>query len=269
MCKKGAYALLEAECQDDDVVWNTQNVTFLISIAVQFAVLVFSFVTLGIGDDPPQVLTTILWMETVVQLIEFLWYLGIGILFVWGKSIVGRPCEFGIEYRYADWFLTTPTMLLTLYFLLHYFATPCLCNQALTEKTSFVGFVVLIILLDWAMLAIGFAYERGWFGWDTMTYKRVPMLAGFVFLFCAFIPHFYTLGETPTDEGIVLLIITILIWCLYGVVAMIWVGKTHGVMAKNAAYNILDLLSKNSLGIVVSILTLTFTVSHGPCPACP
>ena len=94
MCKK--YELLKSECEEDDVPWNAQNSTFALSLAVQFAVLVFSLVTIGIGDSPPEVLVTILWMETIVQLIEFIWYLGIGILFVWGKEIIGRPCEFGI-----------------------------------------------------------------------------------------------------------------------------------------------------------------------------
>ena len=262
MCKK--YELLKSECEEDDVPWNAQNSTFALSLAVQFAVLVFSLVTIGIGDSPPEVLVTILWMETIVQLIEFIWYLGIGILFVWGKEIIGRPCEFGIAYRYADWFLTTPTMLLTLYFLLHYFATPCLTNQQLTEKPNFIGFVILIILLDWAMLAVGFIYEKEWFGWAQMTYKRLPMLLGFVFLFCAFIPHYYTLGETPSDEGIALLVVTLVLWTLYGVVSMIWVGRT-GLMNKNSFYNILDLLSKNALGIVVSILTLSFSSTHGAC----
>lgn len=269
MCKKGTYSLLEAECQADDVVWNAQNLTFAFSLGIQFLVLIFSGVALGTSNNAPEVLTTILVLETTVQLIEFAWYAGIGVLFVWGKSLIGRPCEFGIEYRYADWVLTTPIMLLTLYFLMHYFATPCLCNQALTEKTNFVGFVVLIIVFDWAMLAIGFAYERGWLGWSTMKYKRLPMVLGFVFLFGAFIPHVYTLGETPTDWGIALLVATVVIWCLYGVVAVVWIGKTQGVMAKNAWYNILDLFSKNALGVVVSILALNFTNQHGVCPVCP
>ena len=261
------YQQLEQPCDDENVIWNAQNVTFAISLAIQCAVLIFSIVTLAIGQKVPEVLTTVLWLETAVQLIEFAWYLVIGILFVWGKSLIGKSCEFGIEYRYIDWVLSTPVMLITLYFLLHYFANHCLTNHQLTEKPSFVGFLVLIVLLDWAMLLVGFAYEREWLGGDDHGWKNVPMLVGFVFLVCAFIPHFVTIGQTPTAIGMTLLVITLVLWMCYGVVAWFWMGKRHGVMSKNAFYNILDLFSKNAVGVTVSILALTYKEAHknSPC----
>ena len=46
-----------------------QDVTFVISLVVQLAVLIFSLVTLGIGNPPP-LLQLILVLETVVQGVE-------------------------------------------------------------------------------------------------------------------------------------------------------------------------------------------------------
>ena len=57
--------------------YSFQDVTFVISLVVQLCVLIFSLVTLGIGNPPP-LLQLILVLETVVQGVEFLWYLTIG-----------------------------------------------------------------------------------------------------------------------------------------------------------------------------------------------
>ena len=99
--------------------YSFQDVTFVISLVVQLCVLIFSLVTLGIGNPPP-LLQLILVLETVVQGVEFLWYLTIGALYFF------RKMTFGVEYRYIDWFITTPVMLITLFFLVIYFHFPCL-----------------------------------------------------------------------------------------------------------------------------------------------
>lgn len=256
---------VEEECEND-VKLNAQNVTFVVSIIVQLLVLGFSVVALAVGQHAPQVLTIVLWLETIVQLVEFLWYSIVGILFACGHNLVGKPCEFGTAYRYADWIVTTPTMLISLYFLILYFSDVCMTRKELVHSSSFAFFIVLIVLCDWAMLAVGFGYEKGWLGGTSLYgWRRGPMLIGFAFLFCAFIPHFYTIGHSYTGEGLAMLVVTLLLWSCYGVVATIWLGREHGLMLKNACYNVLDLLSKNAMGIVVSIIALNFKAAHGEC----
>ena len=49
--------------------YSFQDVTFVISLVVQLAVLIFSLVTLGIGNPPP-LLQLILVLETIVQGVE-------------------------------------------------------------------------------------------------------------------------------------------------------------------------------------------------------
>ena len=63
---------------DDKIDWSeTQNVTMVVSIVVQLAVLVFSIVALVIGlnrdEQPPEGLRTVAWLETAVQLVELTW----------------------------------------------------------------------------------------------------------------------------------------------------------------------------------------------------
>jgi len=49
--------------------YSFQDITFVISLVVQLAVLIFSLVTLGIGNPPP-LLQLILVLETIVQGVE-------------------------------------------------------------------------------------------------------------------------------------------------------------------------------------------------------
>ena len=122
-----------------------QDVTFVISLVVQLAVLIFSLVTLGLGNPPP-LLQLILVLETVVQGVEFVWYATIGALYFFKKS------TFGVEYRYIDWVVTTPIMLITLFFLVIYFHSPCMEVAKLVDFPGFAGLLVLIVLMDWIML---------------------------------------------------------------------------------------------------------------------
>ena len=60
----GKEPVEEAGCHN-----SFQDVTFVISLVVQLCVLIFSLVTLGIGNPPP-LLQLILVLETVVQGVE-------------------------------------------------------------------------------------------------------------------------------------------------------------------------------------------------------
>ena len=94
--------------------WNFERVTFILSLVVQLGVLIFSVATLFAGDPPP-LLELILYLETVVQLVEFVWYVALGVRWFFFKK------EIKVVYRYIDWAVTTPIMLCTLYFLTLYF----------------------------------------------------------------------------------------------------------------------------------------------------
>ena len=226
--------------------YSFQDVTFVISLVVQLCVLIFSLVTLGIGNPPP-LLQLILVLETVVQGVEFLWYLTIGALYFF------RKMTFGVEYRYIDWFITTPIMLLTLFFLVIYFHFPCLEVAKLVDFPGFGGLLALIVLADWGMLFLGCMVEANWWNVRRIKYIRWLLALGFVPLCLAFIAHVIAATERPSDEAVAVVVPTFILWSLYGIVAIAAYGEERAQW-RNAFYNILDLLSKNLAGIVVSII---------------
>ena len=224
-----------------------QDVTFVISLVVQLAVLIFSLVTLGIGNPPP-LLQLILVLETIVQGVEFVWYLTIGALYFF------RKMTFGVEYRYIDWVITTPVMLITLFFLVIYFESPCMEVAKLVDFPGFAGLLVLIVLADWGMLFLGCMVEANWWNIrERVSYVRWLLVLGFVPLCLAFIPHIMAATERPSESAVAVIVPTFGIWSLYGVVAIAAYGEDRAQW-RNAFYNLLDLLSKNLAGVVVSII---------------
>jgi hypothetical protein len=209
-----------------------QDVTFVISLVVQLAVLIFSLVTLGIGNPPP-LLQLILVLETVVQGVEFAWYSIIGSLYFFKKS------TFSVAWRYLDWVVTTPIMLITLMFLVIYFHEPCMEVAKLVDFPGFAGLLVLIVIADWAMLFLGCMVEANWWNIrERLSYVRWLLVLGFIPLCLAFIPHIMAATERPSESAVAVVVPTFILWCLYGVVAIAAYGDDRAQW-RNAFYNIL------------------------------
>ena len=277
-----------------------QDNTFVLSLAVQLAIIIFSIVafiyqaarTDELDRESAEVLNIILVLETVVQLIEFAWYAYIACTYYY-------QCEsWGIEWRYLDWFLSTPTMLITLFFFVRYLADDkgeCVTSKQLREADGFGWWIVLIVLADWAMLLCGIAYEVSpkpeegdkwwtdfcrWVARTTHGYRHgvCPILVGFLFLVAAFVPHFRYAIDYPSAEGTLLVIVTFVVWALYGMVALIYgdpraADGTRVVseeaplsQARNGCYNLLDLVAKNAMGVLVAIVAWTRIDGPDPCP---
>ena len=253
----------------DTFEWNAQNITFVASLVVQFLVLAFSIFTLFVGN-PPEVLSLVLTLESVVQGVELAWYVLIGSLFRWGQRCFKRrrrPFNFGVEFRYFDWYVTTPLMLITLFFLCMYFHNPCMREEQLAEYPRFVGYLVLIVLMDWAMLTLGLVVELD--VRNVQQYSpRLLLALGFLPFFAAFTPHFDVLAQRATTEGIAVVAVTIVLWAVYGAVSLWLVGKDTA-QTKNAWFNILDIFSKNVAGVVVSIVALAYDPDAHGCPSPP
>ena len=252
----------------DHFEWNAQNVTFVVSLVVQFLVLAFSVITIFVGS-PPEVLSLVLTLESVVQGVELAWYVLIGFLFRYGQRCFKRrrPFDFGVEFRYFDWYVTTPLMLITLFFLCMYFHNPCMREEELAEYPRFVGYLVLIVLMDWAMLTLGLVVEL-----DVRSIQqyapRCVLAIGFAPFLAAFTPHFDVLSQRATTEGVVVVAVTIVLWTVYGAVSLWLVGKDVA-QTKNAWFNILDIFSKNVAGVVVSIVALAYDPDAHGCPSPP
>lgn len=247
---------------------NFQNVTFFLSLLVQLGTLALSFASLAMGVDS-QVLTLVLWLETIVQLVEGTWYSIVGCVFtVWKQSVP-------IYMRYVDWAVTTPIMLVTLLIFVIWSSDRCDTLGDIRAFPSFGGYVVLVVLMCWLMLLLGLLYEATWpaFTWLDVLQRVMRkgidksigcgwgLWLGFIPLIVSFVPHTDAYFRGKSNSGLAAVVVTFVLWVLYGVNAM----AAPDVATKNGIYNVLDIFSKNCAGVVVSIVSMNFNATEAGC----
>ena len=185
----------------------------------------------------------LLGLEVAVQAVE-------GAFYVWLYNNIHTVKNITPK-RYADWALTTPTMLITLIAYLIYLndsgdRKSLSLLQILRENA--VPFAQ-ILGLNWLMLLFGYLGEVG----------VIPIVAGVALGFAPFIAYFYIIYErfivnannpdnTNTNTSMKIYAYFLVFWSLYGIVAVL------PYALKNTIYNVLDLFSKNFFGIFLSYL---------------
>jgi bacteriorhodopsin len=187
-----------------------------------------------------QILQTVLWIETIVQVIELAFY-------SWYAYFFDTVAEMTF-YRYHDWFVTTPLMLFSTMVYYDY-------RNKTEEVVTLESFlrehwkeVLIVFGFNALMLYFGYLYER----------NLVGLAASQVFGFIGFLGSFYVIwdrfvGTNPSN--LLLFGFMFIVWGMYGVAAM------FPTIAKNVAYNILDVIAKNFYGVFLSILIVQKTNS--------
>jgi hypothetical protein len=277
------------------IEWDLQTVTFIVSLCFQLATLVVSAVTLaqsGGSNPAPPLLVIVVALELIVQCIEIVWYGLVGALYYFGQLSIG------VRYRYYDWAITTPVSLAGLIIFVWYLECQSATSEILSEGSR-IAAIVIIILMDYCMLFIGYAFEaeldlREWLnkaanwvplrspteyaakygmikpGGDPQEEFKYSLYAyrglflGWVPFLGIFIPMFIALGTAKPADGapwgyaVFAVLVTFFTWGLYGVVALVYRSPKQAKM-KNAAYNVLDIVSKNIIGLVTSIVALNLS----------
>lgn len=251
-----------------------QEYTFIASIVFQLVTLIVSAIALAQGGMP-STLMTIVTLELVVQCVEIVWYSTVGGLYLFnGWSI-------SIAYRYLDWLITTPIMMTSILLFVLWDADKQ-CDNVLGEGSR-VAALIIIIVSDVLMLLVGFAYEAkveplmnffnmfvqpcvkacvkpskengppdgmpGWFG-------SVGLYLGWIPFIGVFTPLFVAVGSAFTTWGLVSALLTFFAWALYGVVAILGSVGFWDEEMRNTAYNVLDIFSKNAVGLIVSSVAI-------------
>ena len=188
------------------------------------------------------ILQTVLWIETLVQVIELVFY-------TWYSFNFTQVAEMTF-YRYHDWFVTTPLMLFSTMVYYEYKNKP-------EEEGTLQSFleehwkeVLVVFGFNLIMLLFGYLYER----------KFIDIVTSQVVGFAGFTGSFYVLWDSfasKNPDNYWLYAFMFVIWALYGVAAMFtstW---------KNASYNILDIFAKNFYGIFLSVLIYQKASSQG------
>lgn len=165
-----------------------------------------------------QILKEILTLETIVQFIE----LGVYIWFYYNHNLKTMA-----TLRYYDWFLTTPTMLLSTIAFLEYdqsIQTVIKNNQEMIKK---------IITLNLSMLVFGYLGEI----------KKIERLHAAILGFIPFLIMFKILFQKYGNNKIIKFMF--IVWGLYGVAYM------FPDVPKNVSYNFLDVVAKNFWGLYI------------------
>ena len=198
----------------------------------------------SLSQELPQkdiVLQSVLWIETVVQLIELVFY-------SWYAYHFSTVAE-ATFYRYHDWAATTPLMLFSTMVYYEYKNKP-------EEEVSIQSFIkehwkdVLVVFgFNMLMLSFGYLHERNVLG------ILSSQLLGFV----GFAGSFYVIWDkfaSKNPDNYLLFGFMCVVWALYGVAAM------FNSVIKNIAYNILDVFAKNFYGVFLSILIYQKASNH-------
>jgi bacteriorhodopsin len=203
------------------------NITAYSSLFIQLITGVIDI--LGLSIDVPDnkiIFKDLLKVELFVQSIEFIFYVWMVFNLYTIKNIT--------PYRYMDWFITTPIMLVTFIAYLdnnNY-------NNLLEYITNNKAIIIQLVLLNIFMLLFGLLGEL----------KYIPYLSGILLGFIPFIYYFKIIYDKYIKKDISqdkrnLYWFFLIIWTLYGLAAFM------PYILKNTVYNILDLFSKNGFGI--------------------
>ena len=180
-------------------------------------------------NDRDKILKDILILETIVQIVEAIFY-------VWVVAAL-KDINMMTPRRYIDWFITTPTMLLSTIIFMEYLKN---------EKTfSFMEFmndnktnITLIFISNALMLLLGYLGEIG----------KINKSKSVFFGFVPFMFSFYIIYENyakHTELGFKLFMFLLIVWSLYGFAALL------DTKNKNISYNLLDIVAKNFYGLFI------------------
>jgi bacteriorhodopsin len=216
----------------------TLSVYFSLFVQIITGIFDYYVIRLNIPDNI-LILRDLLIMELIVQIIEGTFYFWLAFNIVSVSNITPN--------RYFDWYLTTPTMLVTLCVYLVYLKND---ELQIENRDSLIKIVydnlnvlVPILFLNFLMLTAGYMSEL----------KQIPKIPGVLLGFIPFLIFFYLIYEyfaKFSQAGTRLYIFFFVVWFIYGIAALM------SYKIKNIMYNILDIFAKNFFGVYLGIVVL-------------
>lgn len=212
-------------------------VSGLISLLVQFIVGIIDYIAINLKiDSKDEILKDLLKVELIVQIVEFIFY-------VWLIYHFSKVSKNITPYRYIDWSITTPLMLITLSAYLKHDGTSSdrLIDFVSKNKDS----IIKIVALNSLMLLCGILGEFGYLSvYTAAALGFVPFILNFKYIKDTFLPPKGSSQENKFKRAVFYWFV--FFWSLYGVLA------TTNYTTKNTGYNILDVFAKNFFGIFLA-----------------
>jgi bacteriorhodopsin len=208
-----------------------------ISLGIQAIVGALDAYALTLPRSRDVLLRDLLKVELVVQIVEFIFY--VWMVQSWGK----HDLQSIVQFRYYDWMITTPSMLITL--MAYLGGSPSQTLASFVQEH--LDFITTIISLNLTMLLLGLGGEL-----QCVSQTRSVVLGFIPFvIYFALIHQRFIQGKNLPESRIKLFYYFFGIWSIYGLVALL------PPVGKNIGYNILDLFSKNLVGVVLSVLLIS------------
>lgn len=182
-----------------------------------------------------QIYKDLLKIEFVVQIIEFIFYIWMILNFSNIKNIT--------QFRYFDWIITTPIMLIGLMAYLDDNKPKTLYEYVKNNK----DLIIRVVGLNLSMLILGLLGEL-----QIINYNMAITLGFIPFIYYFKLIYDKYMKKKVSNDKFRLFWFFFIIWTLYGIVAYFPYEQ------KNTAYNILDLFSKNLFGVFLVYIISTF-----------
>ena len=207
----------------------------IVSLIIQLVVGIVDYLALKIEiDSKDQLLKDLLTVELIVQIIEFIFY-------VWLIYYFNKASRNITPFRYVDWAVTTPLMLITLSAFLQHDGTAS--NRLSDFLSNHTASIVQIVLLNAAMLLCGLIGEFGFLShYASTALGFIPFALNFKYIKDTFLPSSEDVFKNAVFYWFVFF------WSLYGVFAVM------NYTTKNTGYNILDIFSKNFFGLFLAYI---------------
>jgi len=205
------------------------------SLVIQFIVGIIDYLAINIEvTSKDELLKDLLRVELVVQVIEFIFY-------IWLIYYFNQVSRNITPFRYLDWAITTPLMLITLSaFLNHDGNTTTRLSDFLSNHTDSI---IKIVLLNAAMLLCGLIGELGYLSpYLSTALGFIPFTLNFKYIKDTFLPS----SEDTFKNAVFYWFVCF--WALYGVFAAM------SYTIKNTGYNILDIFAKNFFGLFLAYI---------------
>jgi bacteriorhodopsin len=200
----------------------------VLSLTVQGIVGIIDYVALQV-ESADELLKDLLKVELMVQVVEFMFYSWLVFSFTKSRNIT--------PFRYLDWAITTPLMLITLSAYLNHDGSKTRLGDFLSKHKDSL---VTIVLLNAAMLLFGLIGELGFLNkYLSTALGFIPFAINFKYIKDTF------LNTSDLTKNAVFYWFVV-VWGMYGVFAVM------PYTLKNTGYNILDLFSKNFFGLFLA-----------------
>lgn len=205
--------------------------TIYISLIMQLVTTVISLDGLNYKlEERDFILREILILEAFVQFVEAFFYIWVILALKDLKIMTSR--------RYIDWFITTPTMLVSTIVFFEYLNNKSRTIHLVDFLKENKQDVLKIVSYNFMMLLFGLLGEL------KIIDNKVAVTIGFMFFYLTF-KLIYDKYANKTQEGMKLFTFLVIVWSLYGVAALM------PLKAKNISYNMLDIVSKNFYGLFI------------------